>query len=65
MYIKKQGDAVLSEQLSNGPDLSNSFEALFESSGFVANALGSVNPQLSPLIQQANASLSALACRAH
>lgn len=59
VYIKKQGDAVLSEQLSNGPDLSNSFEALFESSGFVANALGSVNPQLSPLIQQANASLSA------
>ena len=44
VYIKKQGDAVLSEQLSNGPDLTNSFEALFESSGFVANALGAVNP---------------------
>jgi peptide/nickel transport system substrate-binding protein len=58
VYIKKQGDAVLSEQLSNGPDLANSFEALFESSGFQANALGSVNPQLSPLIQEANASLS-------
>jgi peptide/nickel transport system substrate-binding protein len=58
VYIKKQGDAVLTEQLTNGPDLSNSFEAIFESSGFVANALGSVNPQLSPLIQQANASLS-------
>jgi peptide/nickel transport system substrate-binding protein len=58
VYIKKQGDAVLSEQLSNGPDLANSFEALFESSGFQANALGSVNPALSPLIQEANASLS-------
>jgi peptide/nickel transport system substrate-binding protein len=58
VYIKKQGDAVLTEQLSNGPDLANAFEALFESSGFVANALGSVNPALSPLIQQANASLS-------
>ena len=58
VYIKKQGDAVLSEQLSNGPDLANNFEALFESSGFLANELGSVNPQLTPLIQQANASLS-------
>ena len=58
VYIKKQGDAVLTEQLSNGPDLTNSFEALFESSGFVANALGSVNPQLTPQIVQANGSLS-------
>ncbi len=58
VYIKKQGDAVLTEELSNGPDLTNTFEALFESSGFVANALGSVNPQLTPLIVQANASLS-------
>ena len=58
VYIKKQGDAVLTEQLSNGPDLTNAFEALFESSGFVANALGSVNPTLTPQIVQANASLS-------
>jgi len=58
VYIKKQGDAVLSEELSNGPDLTNSFEALFEPSGFPANALGSVNQQLTPLIVQANASLS-------
>jgi peptide/nickel transport system substrate-binding protein len=59
VYIKHQGDAVLSEQLTNGADLANAYEALFESSGFQANALGSVNPQLTPLIQQANASLSA------
>ena len=58
VYIKKQGDAVLSEELSNGPDISNSFEALFEPSGFPANALGSVNQQLTPLIEQANSSLS-------
>jgi peptide/nickel transport system substrate-binding protein len=58
VYIKKQGDAVLSEALSNGPDLTNSFEALFEPSGFPANALGSVNQQLTPLIVKANASLS-------
>jgi peptide/nickel transport system substrate-binding protein len=58
VYIKKQGDALLSEQLTNGADLSNAYEALFEPSGFPANALGSVNQQLTPLIQQANASLS-------
>ncbi len=58
VYIKKEGDAVLTEQLSNGPDLTNAFEALFESSGFVANALGDVNPTLTPQIVQANASLS-------
>jgi peptide/nickel transport system substrate-binding protein len=58
VYVKKQGDALLSEELSNGPDLTNSFEALFEPSGFPANAFGSVNQQLTPLIVQANASLS-------
>ncbi len=58
VYIKKQGDALLSEQLSNGADLSNAYEAMFEPSGFPANGLGSVNQQLTPLIEQANASLS-------
>ncbi len=58
VYIKKQGDALLSEELSNGADITNSFEALYEPSGFPANALGSVNHQLTPLIEQANASLS-------
>jgi ABC-type transport system substrate-binding protein len=58
VYVKKEGDAVLSEELSNGPDLTNTFEALFEPSGFPAKAFGSVNQQLTPLIVQANASLS-------
>jgi peptide/nickel transport system substrate-binding protein len=58
VYIKKQGDAVLSEQLSNGADLANQYESIFESSGFQANALGSVNAALTPLIEQANGSLS-------
>ena len=31
---------------------------MFEPSGFPANELGSVNPALTPLIEQANASLS-------
>jgi peptide/nickel transport system substrate-binding protein len=59
VYVKKQGDAVLSEQLTNGADLANQYESIFESSGFVANALGSVNAALTPLIEQANGSLSA------
>ena len=58
VYIKKQGDALLSEQLTNGADLANTYEAMFEPSGFPANGLGSVNQQLTPLIEQANASLS-------
>ena len=58
VYIKKQGDALLSEQLTNGADLSNAYEAMFEPSGFPANGLGSVNQALTPLIEQANASLS-------
>ena len=58
IYIKKQGDALLTEQLTNGADLANAYEAMFEPSGFPANGLGSVNQQLTPLIQQANASLS-------
>jgi peptide/nickel transport system substrate-binding protein len=58
VYVKKEGDALLSEALTNGPDLSNTFEALFEPSGFPANALGSVNQQLTPLIVQSNGSLS-------
>jgi peptide/nickel transport system substrate-binding protein len=59
VYIKKQGDAVLSEQLTNGADMANQWESIFESSGFQAKELGSVNAQLTPLIQQANGSLSA------
>jgi peptide/nickel transport system substrate-binding protein len=59
VYIKKQGDALLSEELSNGADITSSFESLFEPSGFPANALGSLNLQLTPLILKANGSLAA------
>ncbi len=58
VYFKGQGDALLSELLTNGPDLSNSFEALFEPSGFPAQHLGSINLGLTPLIQESNSSLS-------
>lgn len=59
IYIKGEGDALLSELLTNGADMTNNFESLFEPSGFPAQSFGSVNPTLSVLIQQANASLSA------
>jgi ABC-type transport system substrate-binding protein len=59
VYEKKQGNAILVENSSNGPDLANNFESSYESTGFVANALGSVNAQLTPRIQQASQSLSA------
>jgi ABC-type transport system substrate-binding protein len=58
VYITGQGDAVLSEILTDGADMSNAFESLFEPSGFQAQHLGSVNPALTPLIQQSNSSLS-------
>ena len=58
VYIKGQGDALLSLLLTNGPDLSNNFESLFEPIGFPAQRLGSVNRALTPLIQASSASLS-------
>ena len=59
VYLHGQGDALLSELLTNGPDMTNNFESLYEPQGFPAQHLGSVNTQLAGLIQQANSSLSA------
>lgn len=59
VYIKGEGDALLSELLTNGPDMTNNYESLFEPTGFPAHGLGSLNLQLTPLIEEANASLSA------
>jgi peptide/nickel transport system substrate-binding protein len=59
VYIKKEGNALLSEDLTNGPDISNTFEALFEPSGFPAKFLGTEDDAVAPLVEQANASLSA------
>jgi len=59
VYEKQQGNAVFIENSSNGPDLANNFESSYESTGFVAVALGSVNAQLTPLIKQASSSLLA------
>jgi ABC-type transport system substrate-binding protein len=53
VYIKGQGDSVLTEQLSNGPDLANNFENEFLPIGFLTQHFGTVNAQLAPYIKQA------------
>jgi len=58
VYINKQGNALLSSELTNGPDIANTFEANYEPSGFVAQNLGMVDLAITPQIQAANASLS-------
>lgn len=58
VYIDKDGAALLSDELSNGPDLSNNFESEYEPGGFGAEELGTVNMGVTPLIEKANTSLS-------
>ena len=43
VYENKEANAVLIENSSNGPDLANNFESSYQSTGFVAQALGSFN----------------------
>jgi peptide/nickel transport system substrate-binding protein len=58
VYIQKQGDALLTDSLTNGPDISNSFEGTFEPGGFQADNLGTADEAITPSILAANASLS-------
>lgn len=58
VYINKTGNALLSDDLTNGPDISNNFESEYEPSGFGAQELGSINQAMSNLTIAANASLS-------
>ena len=51
VYIKGEGDAVLTEQLSNGPDLANNFENEFLPIGFLTQHFGTANPLLAPVHQ--------------
>ncbi len=53
VYINGQGDAILTEQLSNGPDLANNFENEFLPIGFLTQHFGTANPLLAPYIKQA------------
>ncbi|HLN16276.1 MAG TPA: ABC transporter substrate-binding protein [Acidimicrobiales bacterium] len=58
VYINKLGDALLSDDLTNGPDITNNFESEYETTGFGAQQLGSVNPTVANVTLKANASLS-------
>jgi peptide/nickel transport system substrate-binding protein len=58
VYINKEGDALLSDDLTNGPDITNNFESEYESTGFGAQELGSTNSVVSKVTLKANASLS-------
>ncbi len=53
VYIKGEGDAILTDQLSNGPDLANNFENEFLPIGFLTQHFGTANPLLAPYIKQA------------
>lgn len=56
VYLKKQGNAILSADLTNGPDISNTFEAEYEPGGFPAQYLGTEDLAITPDILKANAS---------
>jgi peptide/nickel transport system substrate-binding protein len=58
VYEHGEGDAVLSEELTNGPDLANNFESEYTGVGFAGTQLGDTNPTLTPLVDQALTSLS-------
>jgi peptide/nickel transport system substrate-binding protein len=58
VYLKKQGNALLSSELTNGPDIANNFESEYESTGFGAKYLGTEDTALTPAIEAASASLS-------
>ena len=59
VYENKEANAVLIENSSNGPDLANNFESSYEGTGFVSQALGSFNAQVTALVKQASYSISA------
>ena len=56
VYLHGQGNALLSEDLTNGPDISNTFESEFEPGGFPAKYLGTLDMAIAPDIEAANAS---------
>jgi peptide/nickel transport system substrate-binding protein len=58
VYLHGQGDAVLSEELTNGPDWANNFESEYTGVGFEGQHLGTTNATLTPLVDQALTSLS-------
>jgi peptide/nickel transport system substrate-binding protein len=58
VYLHDEGDAVLDEELTNGPDWANNFESEYTGVGFEGQHLGTTNPTLTPYVEQALTSLS-------
>jgi peptide/nickel transport system substrate-binding protein len=58
VYLHGVGDAVLSEELTNGPDLANNFESEYTGVGFAGKQLGTTNSTLTPLVDTALTSLN-------
>lgn len=56
VYLHGQGNALLSANLTNGPDISNTFESEYEPTGFPAKYLGTLDLAITPDIEAANAS---------
>lgn len=56
VYLHGQGDALLTANLTNGPDISNAFESEYEPTGFPAHFLGTEDDAIAPEIEAANAS---------
>ena len=57
VYIHKQGQAILSLALTNGPALWSNFQSNYTDGGFTAKALGNVRPEIASLVSQAETSL--------
>ncbi len=53
VFGKKTGQAVLSLALTNGPASWNNFQSNYTKTGFVANAFGSVRPDIEALVVDA------------
>jgi peptide/nickel transport system substrate-binding protein len=59
VYLHGVGNALLSEELTNGPDLANNFESEYLGNSFGSKELGTKNPSIIPYINQALTSISA------
>ncbi len=53
VFGKKTGQAVVSVALTNGPASWNNFQSNYTDTGFVANAFGSVRPDIEALVVEA------------
>ncbi|MSO79344.1 MAG: ABC transporter substrate-binding protein [Acidimicrobiia bacterium] len=57
VFGKKTGQAVLSLALTNGPASWNNFQSNYSQTGFVANAFGSVRPDIEELVVDARTTI--------